>query len=74
MAVVHGLAGVQGWRGEGGAGHLGGEVRLNTIRIQEFNRNSNLCGWAGHLRGEGVVRSGDLQVHSGMAVTVALRD
>ena len=51
MAVVHGLAGVQDWRGEGVAGYLGG---LITIRFQGFNRNSILCGevGAGHLRGE----------------------
>ena len=112
MAVVHGLAGVQDWRGEGVAGYLGG---LITIHVKGFNRNSILCGevgaghlrgevGAGHLRGEvgtvlrggegggGVIsslhvhvlgrvdsirlhsRSGDLQAHGGMAVTVALRD
>ena len=103
MAVVHGLAGVQDWRGEGVAGYLGG---LITIHVQGFNRNSILRGevGAGHLRGEvgtvlrggegggGVIsslhvhvlgrvdsirlhsRSGDLQAHGGMAVTVALRD
>ena len=48
MAVVHELAGVQDWRGEGVAGYLGG---LITIHVQGFNRNSILRG-AGHLRGE----------------------